>query len=514
MDSSLGEGKILLPRDIEELIFFGSGLRMVSLADGFLMLNNAKYVKKCEVSAEDEIECVIRLSSTEEQQSRGVPFQSLEKLLLRCLRNFIGLFMWEGKAAVAPLLPGIFTQLTVLEILSCNKMKKLIPRSLLQTLPNLQNLKVRHCEEIEEIIGDEDDDGSPVINSSAEVTMPRLKKLELVDLPKLKSICKGRIAKPLNIIAPRFNRFKNYISQALKIGISKESDEKKRAVELFQAVKNKGKFVLILDDVSKQIDTENIGILLGMDGCKVVITSRSLEVFHRMGFQKIIKVNTFSEKESWELFLKKLDHVELSPEVEEICKKMTKRCSGLPLALVTLAGSMRGMVDIHEWRDASEELDESCMGQADMENGVLPILVYAFNRLKDPKLKSCFLYCSLFPEDYDNPRDELIANFISEELMDTRSSRRAEFDQGHAILNKLEKACLVEIWTDREVVRMHNLIRDMALTITKHNPMYMVKVGLELTEIPKIQNWTKDLDKISLMDNSIHDISPDTQGRN
>ncbi|KAL2531024.1 disease resistance protein-like [Forsythia ovata] len=196
MDSSLGEGKILLPRDIEELIFLGSGLRMVSLADGFLMLNNAKYVKKCEVSAEDEIECVIRLSSTEEQQSRGVPFQSLEKLLLCCLRNFIGLFMWEGKAAVAPLLPGIFTQLTVLEILSCNKMKKLIPRSLLQTLPNLQNLKVRHCEEIEEIIGDEDDDGSPVINSSgdlAEVTMPRLKKLELVDLPKLKSICKGRI---------------------------------------------------------------------------------------------------------------------------------------------------------------------------------------------------------------------------------------------------------------------------------------------------------------------------------
>ncbi|KAL2529244.1 putative disease resistance protein [Forsythia ovata] len=188
---------------------------------------------------------------------------------------------------------------------------------------------------------------------------------------------------------------------------------------------------------------------------------------------------------------------------------MTKRCSGLPLALVTLVGSMRGIADIHEWRDASEELDESCMRQADMENGVLPIFVYAFNRLKDPKLKSCFLYCSLYPEDYDIPRDELIANFISEELMDTRSSRRAEFDQGHVILNKLEKVCLVEIWTDREVVRMHDLIKDMALTITKHNPRYLVKARLELTKILKIQNWTKDLDMVSLMDNSIHDISPD-----
>ncbi|KAL2531047.1 putative disease resistance protein [Forsythia ovata] len=190
MDSSLGEGKILLPRDIEELSFSRSGLSG-SLADGFQMLNNASYVKKCDVWYEDEIECIIRLSSTEEQQSRGVPFQSLEMLSLYELPNFIGLFMWEGKAAVAPLLPGIFTQLTDLRITQCHKMKKLIPWSLLQTLPNLRKLVVTSCKEIEEIIGDEDDDGSPVINSSAEITMPRLKILSLVYLPKLKSICKG-----------------------------------------------------------------------------------------------------------------------------------------------------------------------------------------------------------------------------------------------------------------------------------------------------------------------------------
>ncbi|KAL2531060.1 putative disease resistance protein [Forsythia ovata] len=190
MDSSLGEGKILLPRDIEDLRFSRSGLSG-SLADGFQMLNNARYVKKCSVFQEDEIECIIRLSSTEKQQSRRAPFQSLEKLFLYGLPNFIGLFMWEGKAAIAPLLPGIFTQLTDLEIEYCNKMKKLIPWSLLQTLPNLQKLGVTCCKEIEEIIGDEDDDGSPVINSSAEVTMPRLKILKLVLLPKLKSICKG-----------------------------------------------------------------------------------------------------------------------------------------------------------------------------------------------------------------------------------------------------------------------------------------------------------------------------------
>ncbi|CAI9776501.1 unnamed protein product [Fraxinus pennsylvanica] len=311
-------------------------------------------------------------------------------------------------------------------------------------------------------------------------------------------------------ISQEFSIYKlqNYIAQALKIGISIESDEKKRAAELFRGLKNKERFVLILDDVSKQIDTENIGIPLGMDGCKLIITSRSLEVCQQMGCQKIIKVNTLTEKEAWELFSNKLDCVELSPEAEDICKKMAKRCSGLPLALVALAGSMKGVTDIHEWRDASKELNKSCMGQADMEHGAMPILLYSFNRLKDPKLKSCFLYFSLYPEDYDIPRDELIANFISEELIDRRLSRRSEFDQGHAILNELEKACLVEIWTDREIVKMHDLIRELAITITEHNPRYMVKSGLELTEIPKVQNWTEDLEKVSLMDNNIDGISP------
>ncbi|KAL2523653.1 putative disease resistance protein [Abeliophyllum distichum] len=47
----------------------------------------------------------------------------------------------------------------------------------------------------------------------------------------------------------------------------------------------------------------------------------------------------------------------------------------------------------------------------------------------------------------------------------------------------------------------------MALWITKDNSRYMVKAGLHLREIPDMQEWTEDLDKISLMKNSIGEIS-------
>ncbi|CAI9760452.1 unnamed protein product [Fraxinus pennsylvanica] len=172
---------------------------------------------------------------------------------------------------------------------------------------------------------------------------------------------------------------------------------------------------------------------------------------------------------------------------------------------------MRKVTDIHEWRDALERLAESCMGQAGMEYGVLPILLNSYDQLGDTMLKGCFLHCSLYPEDCHIPRGELIENFISEKLVE-RSNRsfRAEIDLGHAILNQLERVCLLERTSNGTDVKMHVLIRDMVIGIAKDNPRYMVKAGLHLREIPDVQEWTEDLDKVSLMDNSIKEISPGT----
>ncbi|CAA3021149.1 probable disease resistance At5g63020 [Olea europaea subsp. europaea] len=300
------------------------------------------------------------------------------------------------------------------------------------------------------------------------------------------------------------------IARELNLTIARENDEGKRAAKLFQEFKKMERFVLILDDVWERIDAEKIGIPSKMDGSKLVITSRSEDVCHRMCCKNIIKVNTLSEQEALDLFLKTLDCGEPSLEVKEICKKMVNRCGGLPLAIITLAGSMRGVIDIHEWKDASEGLKESCLGRADMKDEVLPILLYSYHRLRDTRLKSCFLNCSLYPEDFRISREELIEHFMSEELMERRLSWEAEFNQGHAILNQLVRACLLETDSDGRL-KMHDLIREMAIGITKDNPpRYMVKAGLHLEELPEEQEWTEDLDKVSLMCNSIEEISPGT----
>ncbi|CAA3010939.1 probable disease resistance At4g27220 [Olea europaea subsp. europaea] len=308
------------------------------------------------------------------------------------------------------------------------------------------------------------------------------------------------------------HKLQNDIAKTLDLDISNEDDEKKRAAKLSLAFRRKKKFVLILDNLWNGIAVEKIGISPEMDGLKLIITSRSLEVCRSMKCQDNIKIEPLPEEDAWKLFIEKLGYgIKLPSETEKIAKKVAKRCSGLPLGIITMAGSMSGVTDVHEWRDAMEELKESSMGRDNMENEVLPILQYSFNRLRDPKLQRCFLYCSLYPEGKKIPRYRLIAKFISEELMDKRKSRQAEFDQGHAMLNKLENVCLLEgaeNYQKEKYVSMHDLMRDMAITITKDSHKYMVKAGLQLKGMPEEQDWKVGLDKVSLMRNEISEISP------
>ncbi|GKV32564.1 hypothetical protein SLEP1_g41159 [Rubroshorea leprosula] len=82
-------------------------------------------------------------------------------------------------------------------------------------------------------------------------------------------------------------------------------------------------------------------------------------------------------------------------------------------------------------------------------------------------------------------------------------------NEGLDILRKLEDNCLLESNKDKcrkDCVRMHDLVRDMALQITRTSPRFMVEVGKALTKLPERGKWTEDLEKVSLMWNKIEEI--------
>ncbi|PON44591.1 NB-ARC domain containing protein [Parasponia andersonii] len=307
------------------------------------------------------------------------------------------------------------------------------------------------------------------------------------------------------------HKLQDDIANALCFSFSFEDDEKKRAAELSNFLGTRKNLVLILDDVWEDIPINEVGICVGVNGCKLILTTRYLDVCQKMDCQKQIRVSPLSDKESWELFLEKLGvDMKLTPEIEETAKFLVKECAGLPLGIITMARSMKGAEDMFEWRNALENMKESKLGHDDMEKKVFQVLKYSYDMLKDPKVQQCFLDCSLFPEDFAIEREVLIDLFIDERLVDGMKSRQAEFYRGYTILNKLVNACLLENFElmGRKYVKMHDLVRDMALQITSTSPRFLVEASVDLKEIPDEEEWAEDLVKVSLMDNAISSIPP------
>ncbi|MBA0758983.1 hypothetical protein Gotri_021927, partial [Gossypium trilobum] len=130
-----------------------------------------------------------------------------------------------------------------------------------------------------------------------------------------------------------------------------------------------------------------------------------------------------------------------------------------------------------------------------------------FDRLGDLKIQSCFLYCSLYPEDYIIPREELIIEcWIDKEFVGT-GSRHELYDKGHTILNRLENNCLLEK-AGRDTVKMHDVMRDTTLYIKGSGFRFMVKSGIGLKELPSKQEWGGDLKKVSFMRINVLEFPP------
>ncbi|GKV52295.1 hypothetical protein SLEP1_g58885 [Rubroshorea leprosula] len=264
-------------------------------------------------------------------------------------------------------------------------------------------------------------------------------------------------------VSQNFNIYNLQEQIASSLGENLEEHESTiiRAAKLSKMLEKCMPYLLILDDVWTSFKLEDVGIPGPnvSNGCKLVLTTRSHEVARSMNCRRI-QVKTLSEEEALKLFLNKVGDTALScpgggleKDLESTLKKIVAECDGLPLAIVTVAGSLKGISELRLWNAA-------------------------LNQLQDCKR---------------NVADE----------METRQEMK---DEGYDILRQLEENSLLESEYGGAFVRMHDLIRDMALHITRTSPRFLVEAGKWLTELPEKVKCIEDAEKVSLMYNSIEEI--------
>uniref|UniRef100_A0A6N2KCZ8 Uncharacterized protein n=1 Tax=Salix viminalis TaxID=40686 RepID=A0A6N2KCZ8_SALVM len=305
------------------------------------------------------------------------------------------------------------------------------------------------------------------------------------------------------------HKLQNKIAQHIILSFSNEEELGHRAAELSQELMKKQRWILILDDLWKSFDLHEVGIPAPLKGCKLLITTRSETVCREMDSTNNVRVNPLSNEEAWALFMEVLGHDRsLSPQVEQVARDITRECAGLPLGIKTIAGTMKGVDGMHEWSDALEDLKQSKVPQDRVEEEVFRILRFSYNHQSDIALQQCFLYCGLFPEDVGIHRESLIDYLIDEGVVKRQKSREAEINKGHTMLDRLERVCLLE---RMEIacgifVKMHDLIRDMAIQILEENSRAIVKAGAQLKELSDAGEWSEKLKSVSLMHNQIEEI--------
>nr|UBY06909.1 NBS-LRR disease resistance protein [Dasypyrum villosum] len=311
-----------------------------------------------------------------------------------------------------------------------------------------------------------------------------------------------------NIIKELYGDKASVLSNTLDMNITCLEETLKTFVE-------QRKYLIILDDVwtPEAFHYFSRVIIHNDKGSRLLITTRESHVAKlASGGRHTLTVQALPEHKAWDLFCKKAfpssglpsnrarkgllgyldrsvvtsllppalgmpwlprdtDHefpVELKPLAEDIVSK----CKGLPLLIVLVAGLFCACdKTVQGLNQMKAQLSWELINNLSLDH-IRNVLHLSFIYLPT-HLKSCFLYCSLFPEDYIFRRKQLVRLWIAEGFIEERGESTIE-EVAEGYLNELIDRSMLQL-VDRNIdgrikkFRMHDILRELAVDLCKKN---------------------------------------------
>ncbi|KAI3427784.1 uncharacterized protein J3R85_009213 [Psidium guajava] len=227
------------------------------------------------------------------------------------------------------------------------------------------------------------------------------------------------------------------------------------------------RFIVVLDNIWRLQDWELIvnELQIGSSGSRVLVTSCNSDVGASCAeYPKYVhELNGLPWKKALNLFCKKAFRScngICPPALEDWSEKIIKKCEGLPLAVVA-AGNLlsKKRQNPYEWKKLHDSLGANLQVMGS-------ILLPSYKDLPSD-LRSCFLFFSIFPEDYSIQRQRLIRLWIAEGFVkEVRNATLEEIAEHY--LNELVQRNLVHV-TVREIdgrvrsCRVLNLVHEFII---------------------------------------------------
>ncbi|XP_050365511.1 LOW QUALITY PROTEIN: uncharacterized protein LOC126784053 [Argentina anserina] len=246
--------------------------------------------------------------------------------------------------------------------------------------------------------------------------------------------------------------------------------------------------LIILDNVWTQLDLWKIGIPISRNpkSCKVLVSSRDLDLFKEMKTKRNFFIAGLPEDEAWDLFNKMAGgFTESEPELCDIAKQVLTECGGLPVAISTDGKALIGR-DITTWKDALRQLKQACPEDVPrVIEDVYGKIELSYNCLPSQQAKSCFLLCGIFRRIED-----LIVSGMGFGLFKGIYSISAGRNYIKALVGILRGRSLLLEGDDNEEIRMHDAVRDVAVHIA--SKVWKLKKNDPLQQIVELDDRLKD----------------------
>ncbi|OMO94413.1 Disease resistance protein [Corchorus capsularis] len=181
-----------------------------------------------------------------------------------------------------------------------------------------------------------------------------------------------------------------------------------------------GSYLLVLDDIWSINDCNAIINTLPKGyRSRIILTTRDDDIAPlsclKFNADKHVMAKLSSEN-SKELFCRKAFEDGRCPtHLEQTVESILGKCDGLPLAINSIGGFLRKKKKAQEWETANSSLGYELRMNKELDF-MKKILSLSYNELSD-EVKSCFLYLSMFPEDYKIEYNRLIRLWMAEKFV-------------------------------------------------------------------------------------------------
>ncbi|KAL7235040.1 hypothetical protein ACSBR1_018508 [Camellia fascicularis] len=227
-----------------------------------------------------------------------------------------------------------------------------------------------------------------------------------------------------DLLRSMIKKFYPATKEAVPLDLSSKSH--KELLEMISNYLKSKRYVIVLDDVWSNNIWQDISVSLPDEEkrSRVILTTRMEDVasFNFRVKCHVHRMKPLSMDDAWDLFCMKAfssNHSRCCPkELESLAYDLVAKCEELPLAIIALGGVMSTKHMESDWRKVYNSLSWELSNNLRLE-AMKTILLYSFNDFPY-QLKHCFLYCCLFPEDYQIRRKRLIRLWMAEGFVEKR----------------------------------------------------------------------------------------------